>query len=123
MRTLLLVLLLVSVTGLFAEPKAEETKRVGYLAEQIQQHPIVTSPLAKQKQFYFDVGEKPGSGKQIIVVYPEKMNIPTEKGRQLELSGTVQEISLGGKPGTKRSYKNEVLTLKRWRYLEAKADR
>lgn len=91
--------------------------RVGFLSTQIMQHPIVSSPMNKQKQFYFDIGEKPNSQKQIIIVYKEGMEIPRERGKKIELKGIESNISLGGKTG-KNTYKNKKITLKSWKYLD-----
>jgi hypothetical protein len=99
--------------------------RIGFLAEEVSQHPIVVAPsidgTEQEAQFYFDVGEKPGTMNQIIVVYPVKMKIPTERGRKIELKGTADRISLtGGKVGTSR-YENEVFHLQSWQYLDEKS--
>ena len=95
--------------------------RVGYLAEDIMQHPVMTVPSIDgskgEAQFYFDIGEKPMQTHQIIVVHPLKLNIPTERGRKIELKGTVDRISFkGGKAGN-TGYENEVFHLQSWRYL------
>ena len=95
--------------------------RVGYLAKHVRQHPIVASPGpdgGKERQFYLDLGDRPWKGVQIIIVYPHGMKIPREKNRKIELRGKASRISLGGRPGTKRSYSNEVLRLSSWRYLD-----
>lgn len=100
-------------------PQADVVTRVGFLAEQVMQHPIVAGGLEKkQDQFYFDIGDKPGSMNQIIVVYPVGMKIPTEIGRKVELTGTIESISFkGGKVGNS-GYSNDILTLQSWRYLD-----
>lgn len=98
--------------------------RIGFLSEQVSQHPIVAAPsidgTEKEAQFYFDIGEKPGTMNQIIVVYPVKTKIPTEQGRKIELKGTADRISItGGKVGNSR-YENEVFHLQSWKYVENK---
>ena len=46
------------------------------------------------------------------------MKIPTELGRKIELTGTLESISFtGGKVGESR-YSNDILTLHNWRYLD-----
>jgi hypothetical protein len=99
--------------------------RIGFLSEQVSQHPIVATPsidgTEQKAQFYFDVGEKPGTMNQIIVVYPVTIKIPTEQGRKIELTGQADRISItGGKVGTSR-YENEVFRLQSWKYVENNA--
>jgi hypothetical protein len=97
--------------------------RIGFLAEDVMQHPIIAEPSLgseEQKQFNFDVGQKSDSMRQIIVVYPSKMKIPTEKGRKIELKGTADHISFKGGKGGKTGYENEVFNLQLWKYLEDK---
>jgi|GEM_PF-3167836 len=93
--------------------------RIGFLSEQVSQHPIVPSidGTEQEAQFYFDVGEKPGTMNQIIVVYPVTMKIPTEQGRKIELTGQADRISItGGKVGNSR-YENEVFRLQSWKFV------
>ncbi len=47
------------------------------------------------------------------------MEVPTQKGRKIEVTRLVTRIALGGAPRTKESYSNDVLTLAAWRYLDA----
>ena len=123
MKRIATVLLAATLAGCATEnlkPQADVVARVGFLAEQVMQHPIVTIALPgeEQDQFYFDLGDKPGSVKQIIVVYPLGMKIPTELGRKIELTGTLESISFtGGKVG-ESVYSNDILTLHNWRYLD-----
>jgi hypothetical protein len=95
---------------------SEYVTRVGYLPEFVGQHPIM-APITHD-QFYFDIGEKPGSFNQIIVVYPKDMKIPTEEGRKIELKGLESSFSLGGKRGTKEGYGNRLLHLRSWKYVD-----
>jgi hypothetical protein len=94
--------------------------RIGFLAEEIMQHPNIAIEISQavSEQFYLDLGNKPRSIKQIIVVYPVGMKIPSEIQRKIELKGTVRTVVFGGKPGSKSSYKNEVLSLHSWKYLK-----
>ena len=93
--------------------------RIGFLAEEIMQHPIVAGGLdEEQDQFYFDLEDGPWEKGQIIVVYPMGMKIPTEVGRRIKLIGTIEHISFtGGKVGDAR-YSNDVFTLQKWQYLK-----
>jgi len=115
----------------FDKPNGKEKKkvvaRIGFLAEEVGQHPVIGPSafldesgkvIVKEiKQFYFNVGEKRGSNRQIIVTYPPDMKVPTIPGRKIELRGTLDSIDLGGEPGTKGSYGNDVLRLQSWKYL------
>lgn len=116
----IIIFFMAVMTGCTSHPPATQTDivtRVGFLAELIMQHPIVVSST-HEKQFYFDLGERPRSMHQIIVIYPIGMEIPTDSSRQIELTGTIRHISLkGGKVGDGR-YSNDILTLKSWQYLE-----
>ena len=117
-------------TGILSGPITNRTEvigsnvvvRVGFLAKEVTQHPILAEPSWNgegESQFYFDAGERPVST-QIIVVHPAKMKIPTDRGRKIELKGTADRISFtGGKVGESR-YENEVFHLQSWRYLEDK---
>jgi hypothetical protein len=96
---------------------SEYDTRVGYLPEFVGQHPIM-APMSTHDQFYFDIGEKPGSFNQIIVAYPKDMKIPTEEGRKIELKGLESSFSLGGKRGTKEGYGNRLLHLRSWKYVD-----
>jgi hypothetical protein len=98
--------------------------RTGYLAMDVMQHPLMAAQSIdgreEEGEFYFDVGDKHGSGNQIIVVHPKKMKIPTEQGRKIELKGTADKISFqGGKVGN-AGYENEVFHVQSWKYLEEK---
>ena len=95
----------------------EYVTRVGYLPEFVLQHPIM-APMSTHDQFYFDIGEKPGSFNQIIVVYPKDMKILPEEGRKIELKGLESSFSLGGKRGTKEGYGNRLLDLRSWKYVD-----
>lgn len=92
--------------------------RIGFLAEEITQHPIVASGIEeRQDQFYFDLEDGPWEKGQIIVVYPVGMKIPTETGRRVKLTGSVEHISFkGGKVGN-AGYSNDVFTLQSWKYM------
>lgn len=98
----------------------EAVRRVGFLAREAVQHPVVPGDLDKpQGQFYFDLGDKPGASKgQIVVVHPAGMKVPGKFNRKIELRGTVGHFSLNGRKRTKGEYSNEVLTLRSWRYLD-----
>ena len=100
------------------------TTRIGFLADNVMQHPLMFEPLTgkRQPQFYFDVGDNSNSMNQIIVTYPDGMAIPTEHGKKIELKGTGTTISLGGKPKTKGSYSNGVLALESWRYVDKRSN-
>lgn len=83
------------------------------------QQPIVAFPDEdKRDQFYFNVGDKPQADSQIIVTYPVGMRIPTKLKRRIELLGSVRILDLGGDPRTKQGYKNEVLSLHSWKYID-----
>ena len=107
--------------------KQKVVTRIGFLAEEVGQHPIIgpsafleesSKVIVKEiEQFYFNVGNKPNANRQIIVTYPPDMKIPNILGRKIELRGTLDSIDLGGEPGTKASYGNEVLQLESWKYL------
>lgn len=96
--------------------------RVGYLAEDVMQHPLMAAPSLdgseEEAEFYFDIGEKPRSMRQIIVVHPAKMRIPTERGRKIELKGTADRISFTGSKVGKAGYENEVFHLQSWKDLD-----
>ena len=93
--------------------------RIGFLAEEVMQHPIIAGDLEdEQDQFYFDLEDGPWEKGQIIVVYPVGMKIPTKTGQRIKLTGSVEHISFeGGKVGNAR-YSNEVFTLQSWKYLK-----
>ena len=115
MKQIFILFLAASLLGCQTE-QSDVVTRVGFLAEQIMQHPIL--PSGQQDQFYFDVGDEPGSMNQIIVIYPAGMEIPTETGRRVELTGIIESISFtDGKVGD-AGYSNEALTLHKWRYLD-----
>jgi len=131
-RLISIGILLLAATSALAGPVTNKTyvvgtnvvTRTGHLAVDVMQHPIMASPSIdgsdEEAEFYFDVGDKPGSGNQIIVVHPKEVNIPTEQGRKIELKGTAARISFkGGKVGN-AGYENEVFHLQSWRYSEEK---
>lgn len=98
--------------------------RTGFLAVDVLQHPIMATPSIdgseEEAEFYFDVGDTSDPGRQIIVVHPKSMKIPTERGRKIELKGTADRIAFkGGKVGN-AGYGNELFHLHSWKYLEAK---
>ena len=93
----------------------------GFLPTLVLQHPLlITAPDAPSPyaQFYLDIAEGSKSQRQIIVLHPREMEIPTQGERQIEVTGLVTQLSLGGAPGTKESYRNEVLKLTSWRYVD-----
>jgi hypothetical protein len=102
-----------------SEMPSDSIIRIGFLAEEVMQHPIVAGGLAeKPDQFYFDLEDGPWERGQIIVVYPMEMKIPTEVGRRIKLIGSVEHISFkGGKVGD-AGYSNDVFTLQSWKYLK-----
>jgi hypothetical protein len=98
--------------------------RVGFLSEEVMQHPILAHPSLngeEESQFYFDIGDKPNSMRQIIVVHPAGTNVPTERGRKIELKGTSDRISFSGGKVGRSTYENEVFHLQSWRYLNEKS--
>lgn len=131
-RMISVALLVLAATLAIAGPVTNKTyevgtnvvTRVGFLAVDILQHPIMATPSidgsVEEAEFYFDVGDKPDPGRQIIVVHPKTMRIPTEQGRKIELKGTADRISFkGGKVGN-AGYENEVFHLQSWKYREDK---
>lgn len=98
--------------------KTKSEVRTGYMAKAVLQHPNVASPFTKEKQDAFDVHINGKHHSQIIVLFPKGVKPPTDRKRKLELKGTIRKIDLGGKPGTKGSYKNEAMTVKTWRYIK-----
>ena len=125
--------LVACLTGCTSTPKPEVegnlVTRVGFLAESVLQHPVILfSPpvedhsgkirVEKVEQFYFDLGQTPKSMRQIVVTYRPGSSVPAERCRKIELKGTSTIHSVGGKPGTKGEYKNEVLHLYSWKYLD-----
>jgi len=122
MKQIVVLVFVASLLGCAKKQPSQQAgvvTRVGFLAEEVMQHPIVAGGLEeKQEQFYFDIGEKPKSMNQIIVVYPVGMKIPTAIGRKIELTGTIESISFkGGKVGN-AGYSNDVLTLQGWKYMK-----
>jgi len=116
-------LLAVFLTGCAAEqpePQNVVVTRIGNLSEDILQHPIVAEPsfVKNRDQFYFDVDDSLTPMRQIIVVYPVGMAIPTERGRKIKLKGTVSTFGVGGELGSKGEYKNEVFNLRNWKYMK-----
>ena len=120
MFTAMLAVFLAGCTTETPESQNEVVTRIGNLPEDVMQHPIVAESLSgeKQDQFYFDVDDRKNPVRQIIVVYPDGMAIPTESGRKIKLKGTVSTFAVGGVPGTRGEYTNEVLDLRNWEYLE-----
>ena len=117
MRVLLLTVILAS--PLVAEEKKKDvtklTRYVGYLPTRgVYQHPR----LSLEKQSYFDVYQKGKMTKQIITLFKRGVKEPTKEKTPIELQGVVSKIDLGGKQGTKLSYKGEVMTVHRGRYLK-----
>jgi hypothetical protein len=99
-----------------AEPPAKENTAAteqlvrweGQLASAQMQHPII-----EDEQRYLrlpDGGEK-------LVVFNEGVELP-ESQRKVELWGKVEEVDLGGPAGTRGSYKNSLLRVQRWSYVE-----
>jgi len=116
--TAMLAVFLAGCTIEQPDPQNEVVTRIGILPEDVMQHPIVTEPLFGENldQFYFDVDDSLNPMRQIIVVYPVGMTIPTERGRKIKLKGTVSTFAVGGGTGSKGEYKNEVLNLHNWKY-------
>ena len=86
----------------------------GYLPSFEMQHPIIYD-----NQLYFDeYNEKGNMVSQNIVVYDDGLTPPSDRGRPIELKGTPEKVSLGGKPGTKGSYSNTILKVRSWKYLK-----
>ena len=73
--------------------------------------------LKPLNQFYFDSSNQRAATNQIIIIFPDGMDIPAEPGRKVELKGVVAPISLVGRPGTKGEYSNEVLSMRSWKYV------
>ncbi len=131
MKRIAIILLAALLTGCATDQpdkKNHTVTRIGFLAESVMQHPISLPSLVETQsgkitirqleQFYFDIGERANPAYQIVVTYRPGMKIPSERGRKIELTGTVSTIDVGGPPGTKGEYKNEALTLHSWKYLE-----
>ncbi|MBT5230906.1 MAG: hypothetical protein HOM11_11605 [Methylococcales bacterium] len=107
------MLFLMSIPAVKSE--LEHTSVMGYLPTMIYQHPQVASPF--EQEFYFEV-IKGESTQQIIVTYPADMERPTKMGVKIQLTGVMSEVALGGPEKTKRAYKNKVLSLKHWQYIQ-----
>ena len=120
MFTAMLAVFLAGCTTEAPDPQSEVVTRIGNIPEDVMQHPIVAESLSgeKQDQFYFDVDDRLNPVRQIIVVYPDGMAIPSEPGRKIELKGTISTFAVGGETGTRGEYKNEVLNLHNWKYLK-----
>ncbi len=116
-------MLSILISGFASASPQDETNlvtRVGFLAEDVLQHPIVPGSLfePEQSQFYFDVGAQSNVMQQIIVTYAVGTKIPSEHGRKIELTGISSIFTVGGKPHTKGEYSNEVISLRKWKYLK-----
>ena len=91
--------------------------RVGYLPEEIQQHPIDPDTfLGGWTQGYLDLVDKGHRVRQIVVLYPKGTPRPDQAGRLVEVIGITKQVDLGGEAG-KNSYKNELIHVKNWQYL------
>jgi hypothetical protein len=122
MKYIMILMLAAVIAGCTTDKSAmppDSIHRIGFLAKDIMQHPIVAGGLEeKQDQFYFDLEDGPWEKGQIIVVYPVGMKIPTETGRRIKLTGSIEHISFkGGKVGN-AGYSNDVFTLQSWKYLK-----
>jgi hypothetical protein len=92
----------------------------GFLPTVVLQHPLLDVSLhGSYTQFYLDIDRGLKAGHQIIVHHRRDMEVPKDREREVEVTGFVRTLSLGGAEGTKESYKNEVLTLTGWRYVGA----
>lgn len=92
----------------------------GRLPRLVLQHPLLDGPFDDgYAQFYLDIDRRLKTERQIVVRYRRDMDVPLDGELEIEVAGIVRTLSLGGAEGTKESYKNEVLTLTGWRYVDA----
>jgi len=95
----------------------------GFLPKLVLQHPLLGGPLrGAYTQFYLDIDRGLKAGRQIVVRHRREMEVPMDGEREIEVTGFVRMLSLGGAEGSKESYRNEVLTLTGWRYVGASGD-
>ena len=112
-RLLLLASLLLLQSCISQKPSATQTMRVGYLASEVMEHPVISD-----RDDYLDLYDQQGEWrKQIIIVFADALAAPTDRNRPIELKGTLDHIDLGGEPGTRGAYANDVLYVDTWRYL------
>ena len=69
----------------------------GMVPQTVYSHPIVSSSGANAVQSYIDV-----DGRQLIVLSAE----PVSCSNQIQVSGILREVDLGGPAGTRGSYRN-----------------
>lgn len=86
------------------------------------QHPRFVGPTLRGRppfrQMYFNIVNQGRMVNQIVLLVPSKMKLPKNPKKQVVIRGTVRKVSLGGRRGTKRSYKNVVMTLFTWNYAK-----
>lgn len=109
--------------SVIAAPDVTEEKpetRTGTLpGDTVLQHPVAPSIDGSPKRnHYLDIREDGKVVGQIVVIYGDGVEPPTEHGRMIELTGAVQKVELGGPPGTKGEYRGEVIHVKSWRYVD-----
>jgi len=115
----------------------EMVTRVGKMAEFIMQHPMINTRLVERDgntevvedpQLYLDEyldGKKTG---QIILLFdqnvegklltPPPQETEQDLSRMIKVTGLLEIIDFGGPSGTKDSYRNEVIHVIKWEYLD-----
>jgi hypothetical protein len=106
----------------FEAPYSGNDKRIGYIPRFVSQHPL---PPGRRfgdpppRYGYLDIYEDGQWVMQIVAVYrPELEPPPHDTDRLIVLIGEVEAVDLGGKPGTRGSYKGECIYVREWHYLE-----
>jgi hypothetical protein len=95
---------------------AQPSLRVGYLADMAMQHPSISD-----RDDYLDLYDEKGNWRnQIVIVFEQGVPLPADRTRPVEVNGPVGHIDMGGPPGTKREYANDVFFVETWRYLDPK---
>jgi regulator of replication initiation timing len=97
-------------------PSGPEATYRGKMAQFPMQHPMIY-----RKQEYFDVHDEKGSmTHQIILVIPKTLGTP-ESSEEVEVTGTVEKIDLGGEVG-KNTYQGTILHVQSWSYVNKKEE-
>ena len=95
---------------------AQPSVRVGYLADMAMQHPSISD-----RDDYLDLYDEKGNWRnQIVIVFEQGVPPPADRTRPVEIKGPVGRIDMGGPPGTKGEYANDVFFFFSWRYLQSK---
>ena len=89
----------------------------GIVPVDVYQHPITTSPVGNEIQGYLNL--KGENSRQILLIFTGGMKQP-KTNRRIQVAGVDGEYDLGGKPGTRGSYKNRRIVVKYWIYLDSK---